>query len=149
MHRRKPRLNALRRDIVLVHGTVDRRPFENRKLEPVTFDEKNIEISFRFARGFVVAVRPGKFGDIRRYLESIFCRAEEHGLLVTILADEKDYKQVVKIRDTDPNSSARVYYSKDIEQAAEDIAREYINPKQDKEAIIEYSEPLGEEKVLL
>lgn len=149
MHRRKPRPNALRRDVVLVHGNVDLRPFKNRKLEPVTFEEKNIEILFRFARGLVVAVKPGKFGELKRYFESVFSRAEQHGLLVTVLADEKDYKQVVKIRDAYPDSSARVYYRKDIEQAAEDVAREYISPRQDKEAIIDYSEKLDEEKLLL
>jgi len=152
MHRRKPRLNPLRRDVVLLHGRIDPRPFKDRQLEPVKFEEKDIEISFRFARGLVAVVKSGKFGEIKRCFESIFRRAEEHGLLVAVLVDQKDYKQVVKIRDADPDSSARIYYRKNVKQAAEDIAREYISPKQENEATIEYSEEvkkLGPEKELL
>src|ERR1700730_15426559 len=149
MNRRKPRLDPFKRNVVLHHGNINLRPFIERRLEPAKFNEKEFNTQFRFARELVVTVPIGKFREIARYFKSFFPRWEEHGLLVAVIVDDKDYKQVLKIRDSDPNSSARIYYRKDLFYAADDIAREYISPKQENEAVIDCSEDLGEEKKLL
>src|ERR1700719_1974717 len=108
MHRRKPRLSPLQRTVVLLEGRINSRPFRNRQLEPIKFDPKTAEISFRYARGLVTAVKAGKFREIRRHFQATFPRAEEHGLIIAVIVADKDYNQVLQIRDADPDSSARV-----------------------------------------
>jgi len=139
----------LRRDIVLLHGDIETRPFSERALKTTAFKEQDIEDSFRSARALVVSVPRGKYAEITRYFSSVFCRAQEHGLFIAVLVDDKDYEQVTKIRDSDQYSSAQVYHRRNMNQALNDLLREYSGPQQESIATIHSPNDLDLEKVIL
>jgi hypothetical protein len=139
----------LRRDLVLLHGGIRSQPFSERGLETAKFQEQDIEKSFRFARALVVSVPLGKYGEITRFFSSVFRQAQQHGLFIAVIVDDKDYKQVTQIKNSDQYSSVRIYHRRNLKRAANDILREYSGPQQESIAKIDFPKEFDSEKVVL